>query len=50
MIALTEGTKTVLPLNPQIEYRVDRKAVTEWKMTLVSTTKAVVIGEADYFL
>ena len=39
--ALTEGTKTVLPKNPQLEYKVDGKLVSEWKLVLVSTSKAV---------
>ncbi len=49
-IALTEGTKTALPKNPQLEYKVDGKSVTEWKLVLVSTSKATVIGATDYFI
>ena len=41
-IALTEGTETVLPKAPQ-------KAVADWKIVLVSTTKDCVIGDSDYF-
>lgn len=48
-IALTEGTKTVLPKNPQLEYKVDGKSVVEWKLVLVSTSKDTIIGDADYF-
>lgn len=48
-IALTEGTETVLPKLPQTEYRVDGKAVSEWKLVLVSTTKDAIIGDVDYF-
>lgn len=48
-IALTEGTETVLPKLPQNEYRVDGKAVAEWRLVLVSTTKDTIIGDADYF-
>ena len=48
-IALTEGTETVLPKSPQNRYRVDGKAVSEWKLVFVSTTKDAVIGDADYF-
>lgn len=48
-IALTEGTETILPQNPQNEYRVDGKVVSEWKMVLISTTKDTIIGDADYF-
>ena len=48
-IALTEGTETVLPKSPQNRYRVDGKAVSEWKLVLVSTTKDTIIGDADYF-
>ena len=48
-IALTEGTETVLPRSPQNRYQVDGKAVSEWKLVLVSTTKDAIIGDADYF-
>lgn len=48
-IALTEGTETVLPKSPQNRYRVDGKAVSEWKLVFVSTRKDAVIGDADYF-
>ena len=48
-IALTEGTETVLPKLPQNEYRVDGKAVSEWKLVLISTTKDDIIGNVDYF-
>ena len=48
-IALTEGTKTALPKNPQLEYKVDGKSVAEWKLVLVSTSKETIIGDADYF-
>lgn len=48
-IALTEETETVLPKLPQNEYRVDGKAVSEWKLVLVSTTKDAIIGDVDYF-
>lgn len=48
-IALTEGTETVLPKLPQNEYQVDGKAVSEWKLVLVSITKDTIIGDADYF-
>lgn len=48
-IALTEGTETVLPKNPQNEYAVDGKKVTDWKMVLVSTTEDNIIGDCDYF-
>ncbi|MGN0160229.1 MAG: DUF4299 family protein [Lachnospiraceae bacterium] len=49
-IALTEGTKTVLPKNPQLEYKVDGKSVAEWKLILVSTSKDTIIGDVDYFV
>ena len=49
-IALTEGTKTALPKNPQLEYKVDGKLVSEWKLVLVSTSKDTVIGDTDYFV
>lgn len=48
-IALTEGTKTALPKNPQNGYAVDGKKVSEWKIVLVSTTEDRIIGECDYF-
>lgn len=48
-IALAEGTETVLPKAPQKEYAVDGKAVADWKVVLVSTTKDCVIGDCDYF-
>lgn len=38
-----------MPKLPQNEYRVDGKAVAEWKLVLVSTTKDAIIGDADYF-
>ena len=47
-IALTEGTETVLPKNPQTEYRVDGKPVAEWRLVLVSTSKQAIIGDTDY--
>lgn len=49
-IALTEGTVTVLPENPQEKYMVDGKPVSEWKMVLVSTSADSVIGDVDYFM
>ena len=49
-IALTEGTKTALPKNPQLEYNVNGKSVAEWKSVLVSTSKDTIIGDADYFV
>ena len=49
VITLTEETKTILPKLPQNEYRVDGKVVSEWKLVLVSTTKDMIIGDADYF-
>lgn len=49
-IALTEGTKTVLPKNPQLEYKVDGKLVSEWKLVLISTSKETIIGDTDYFV
>lgn len=48
-IALTEGTKTVLPKNPQLEYKVDGKSVMEWRLVLVSTSEDTIIGDIDYF-
>ncbi len=48
-IALTEGTKTALPKNPQLEYKVDGKPVAEWRLVLVSTSKDTIIGNVDYF-
>lgn len=49
-IALTEGTKMVLPKNPQSHYKVDGKPVPEWKLVLVSTSKNTIIGDNDYFV
>lgn len=43
VIALTEGTKTVLPKNPQSEYKVDGKPILEWKLALVSTFKNTIL-------
>ena len=48
-IALTEDTKTVLPKKPHLEYKVDGKLITEWKLVLVSTSKETIIGDSDYF-
>lgn len=48
-IALTEGTLTILPENPQEKYRVDAKPVSDWKLVLVSTSTDSIIGEVDYF-
>lgn len=48
-IALTEGTSTILPLNPKDDYKVDGKIIDDWKMILVSTTLDKIIGEADYY-
>ena len=47
-IALTEGTETILPKNPQAGYQVNGKIVSEWKLVLVSISEDAVIGEADY--
>lgn len=47
-IALTEGTRTILPRNPQEKYTVDGKIVMEWKMVLVSTSTDCVLGDTDY--
>ena len=49
-IALTEGTKTILPKEPQSEYKVDGKPISEWKLVLVSTSKNTIIGDSDYFV
>lgn len=49
-IALTEGTKTILPKEPQSEYKVDGKSILEWKLVLVSTSKNTIIGDNDYFV
>lgn len=49
-IALTEGTKTILPKNPQSEYKVDGKPISEWRLVLVSTSKNTIIGDNDYFV
>lgn len=49
-IALTEGTKTILPKAPQNGYKVDGKAVPEWKLLLISTTTDSIIGDTDYFI
>lgn len=48
-IALTEDTKTILPKNPQVEYRVNGKSVADWKLVLVRTSKDTIIGDNDYF-
>lgn len=48
-IALTEGTLTILPENPQEKYRVDAKPVSDWKLVLVSTSTDSIIGEVDYY-
>ena len=48
-IALTEGTKTILPRAPQERYAVEGKAVSDWRMMLVSTTKDDIVGDCDYF-
>lgn len=46
---MTEDTKTVLPKKPHLEYKVDGKLITEWKLVLVSTSKETIIGDSDYF-
>ena len=48
-IALTEGTETILPKNPQNEFAVDGKKVLDWKIVLISTTKDGIVGDSDYF-
>lgn len=48
-IALTEGTKTILPKNPQSEYKADGEQISEWKLVLVSTSKNMIIGDSGYF-
>ena len=47
---LTEGVKTVLPLNPQLRYKIDEKTVQDWRLVLVSTTKNMIIADVDYFV
>ena len=48
-IALTEGTKTILPKVPQKKYAVDGEPIAEWRMVLVSTTKDDIVADCDYF-
>lgn len=48
-ISLTEGTKTILPKNPQNQYKVDNQKISDWRIVLISTTKNSIIGDADYF-
>lgn len=47
-IALTEGTKTVLPHYPESRYQVDGQPVMEWKLVLVSTSNGTVLGDCVY--
>ena len=48
--AVTEGTEIILPKTPQIQYRVDGKEISEWRMMLISTTKDSIIGDSEYFM
>ena len=45
--ALTEGTDTILPKVPR--FAVEGRELTDYKLTLVSTTKKSIIGDLDYF-
>lgn len=47
-LALTEGTKTILPEVSKLNYEIDSKMITTWKLVLVSTTKDTIIGYLDY--
>ncbi|MDE6470904.1 MAG: DUF4299 domain-containing protein [Eubacterium sp.] len=49
-VALTEETETILLKAPQLEYGIDGKPVSDWKMVFVSTSKDSIIGDADYFM
>lgn len=48
-VALTEGTITVLPKNPQADYKADGKTIEEWGLFLVSTSRDDIIGNTDYY-
>lgn len=47
--ALTENTTTILPNNPQRNYQVDGKSVTDWRLVFVSTTEDAILFELNYF-
>ena len=47
--ALAEGAETILPKNPQNQYRYNEKPIAEWNISFVSITKKAVIGGSDYF-
>ncbi len=48
-IALTESTKTILPKNPQLGYRIDGKVISEWKLVIVSISEDKIMGDTNYF-
>ncbi|MBQ9327030.1 MAG: DUF4299 family protein [Solobacterium sp.] len=45
--ALREGTDTILP--KVLNYAVDGKAISDYRLMLVSTTKDNVLGDCEYF-
>lgn len=48
-ITVVEGKELYLPKRPQDQYDSGEKVVSEWKMIFVSTTKELIIGDAEYF-
>lgn len=48
-VALTEGTKTILPRDPQTLNKEDGQPVSEWALFMVSTTHHGILGELDYY-
>lgn len=45
--ALTEETETVFPKAPH--YAINGKAITEYRLMIVSTSKHATMGDCDYF-
>ncbi len=48
-MSLTEGTKTMLMKQPQLHFQVEGQNISQWRLTLISTTNDSMIGDMDYF-
>ncbi len=46
--ALTEEVDTIFPIDPRKSILLDEKKISDWKMAMVSTSKAEVLFAGDY--
>lgn len=47
-MSLTEGVKTMFLKQPQIHFEVEGQRISQWRITLISTTNDSMIGQLDY--